>query len=75
MSATSRRCRACFPIILRRSFGMRHRTVVSPDALGHAATAAARRAASDQHPQHLLAALARLAEAGKPLLGTVQQLR
>jgi putative SOS response-associated peptidase YedK len=46
-----------------------------PDALGHAATAADRRAASDQHPQHFFAALARLAEARKPLLGAVQQFR
>ena len=45
------------------------------DALGYAATAAHRRAAGHQHPQHLIAALARLAEAGKPLPGAVQQLR
>jgi hypothetical protein len=44
------------------------------DALGHAATAAHRRAAGHQHPQHLLTALAGLAEAGKPLPGPVQQL-
>src|SRR5215207_469679 len=30
---------------------------------------------SDQHPQHFFDALARLAEAGKPLPGAVQQLR
>ena len=37
------------------------------DAMGHAATAAHRRAACHQHPQHVVAALARLAEAGEPL--------
>ena len=31
--------------------------------------------AGHQHPQHVVAALARLAEAGKPLPGAVQQLR
>jgi len=30
------------------------------------------RAAGDQYPQHVFAALARLAEAGEPLLGPVQ---
>ena len=38
------------------------------DAVGHAAAAAARRAAGHQHPQHVIAALARLAQAGEPLL-------
>jgi putative SOS response-associated peptidase YedK len=32
-------------------------------------------AAGHQHPQHVIAALARLAEARKPLPGLVQQLR
>src|SRR5437667_3986097 len=50
----------------------RRRARARPDALGHAATAAHRRAASDQHPQHILTALARLAEAGKPLPSAVQ---
>ena len=36
--------------------------------MGYAATAAHRRAAGHQHPQHVVAALARLAEAGEPLL-------
>jgi hypothetical protein len=45
------------------------------DALGNAAASEDRRTAGDQHPQHLLAALARLAEAGEPMLGPVQQLR
>jgi putative SOS response-associated peptidase YedK len=36
------------------------------DALGHAATAAHRRTAGHQHPQHVIAALARLAQAGTP---------
>jgi putative SOS response-associated peptidase YedK len=34
-----------------------------------------RRAAGHQHPQHVIAALARLAEAGEPVLGPGQQLR
>ena len=46
-----------------------------PDALGHAAATAHGRAAGHQHPQHVIAALARLAEAGEPLLRPVQQLR
>ncbi len=44
------------------------------DALGHAATAARRRTAGHQHPQHLIPALAGLAEAGEPVPGPVQQL-
>ena len=53
----------------------RRRARTSADALGHAATAADGRAAGDQHPQHLLAALAQLVEAEKPLPGALQQLR
>ena len=37
-----------------------HRARARPDALGHAATAADRRAAGNKHPQHFFAALARL---------------
>src|ERR1700758_2629976 len=33
------------------------------------------RAAGHEHPQHVIAALARLAQAGEPLLGPCQQLR
>ena len=33
------------------------------------------RAAGHQHPQHVIAALARLAEAGEPMPGAGQQLR
>ena len=51
----------------------RHRD--DPDALGYAAATAHRWAAGDQHPQHVIAALARLAEAREPLLGPIQQLR
>ena len=51
------------------------RTRDDHDALGHAAAAADRRPAGHQHPQHLVAALARLAEAGEPLPGAGQQLR
>ena len=36
--------------------------------MGYAATAANRRAAGYQYPQHVIVALARLAEAGEPLL-------
>jgi putative SOS response-associated peptidase YedK len=43
--------------------------------LGHAATALHRWTAGDQYPQHLVAALAELAKAAKPLSGAVQQLR
>jgi hypothetical protein len=39
------------------------------DALGSAATTANRRAAGHQHPQHVIAALAHVAQAGKPLPG------
>ena len=44
-------------------------------AMGHATAAAHRRAAGHQHPQHVIAALARLAQAGEPMLGPGQQLR
>jgi hypothetical protein len=37
------------------------------DSLGHAAAAAHGRPAGHQHPQHVVAALARLAQAGKSL--------
>jgi hypothetical protein len=50
----------------------RHRAGARSDALGHAASTADRRPASDQHSQYLFAALARLVEAGKPLPGAVQ---
>ena len=45
------------------------------DALGYAAATAHRRASGHQHPQHVLTALARLAQAGEPMLGSGQQLR
>jgi hypothetical protein len=45
------------------------------DALGHAATTAHWWATGHEHPQHVLAALARLAQAGKSLSCSVQQLR
>jgi hypothetical protein len=47
---------------------------VDDDALGHAATTAHRRAAGHQHPQHVVATLAGLAQTGEPLLGPRQQL-
>ena len=43
--------------------------------MGHATATAHRRAAGHQHPQHVVTALARLAEAGEPVLGPGQQLR
>ena len=46
-----------------------------PDALGHAAATAHRRAAGHERPQHVIAALARLVEAGEPQPGPGQQLR
>jgi hypothetical protein len=45
------------------------------DALGDAPTTTNRRPARDQHPQHYVTALARLAEAGEPLPRSIQQLR
>jgi putative SOS response-associated peptidase YedK len=51
-------CRVCLPIIPRRSSAMR-----AAGACRHRRAMAA----SDQYPQHLVATLARLAEAGKPL--------
>jgi hypothetical protein len=45
------------------------------DAVGNAAAAAYRWSASDKHSQHLVPALARQAEARKPLPRAVQQLR
>ena len=59
------------PVIRNTDTGTR----VDHDALGHAAATAHWRPAGHQHPQHVVAALARLAEAGEPLLGPVQQLR
>jgi hypothetical protein len=48
---------------------------VEHDALGNAAAAEDRRAAGQQHPEHDVTALARLAEAGKPVPGPREQLR
>ena len=52
----------------------RHRRCDDADALGHAATATHWRSAGHQHPQHVIAALARLVKARVPLSGAVQQL-
>jgi len=53
---------------------IRHRD--DSDALGNdAATAAHWWSTRHQHPQHVITALARLAEAGEPLSGAIQQLR
>ena len=59
------------PVVRNTDSGAR----VEHDAVGHAAASAHRRAAGHQHPQHVIAALARLAEAGEPLSCPVQQLR
>jgi hypothetical protein len=45
------------------------------DALGHAATASDGWSAGHQHPQHVLAALASVAEAGEPVPGRGEQFR
>ena len=52
----------------------RHRARIGDDALGNASAAARRRVSGYQHPQHQLAALARLAEARKPVSRSLQQL-
>ena len=62
-----------YPAPVIRNTGRRTRN--DDDALGHAAATAHRRAAGHQHPQHVIAALARLAQAGEPLPGPGQQLR
>jgi hypothetical protein len=49
-----------------------HRDGDGDDALGYATTVAHGRAASHEHPQHILAALAQLAQAGDPMLGASQ---
>jgi hypothetical protein len=49
------------------------RTRVSHDALGNAATVPHWRPTSHEHPQHVVTALARLAEAREPLPSAVQQ--
>jgi hypothetical protein len=46
----------------------RCRTRVDRDALGNAAAAADGRRTSNEHTEYVLAALARLVEAGKPML-------
>ena len=48
-------------------------TRIGDHAVGHAAATAHRRTAGHQHPQHVIAALARLAEAREPLPCAVQQ--
>ena len=74
MSAIWRRCRACFRTIRPRWSATRRRARNDDDALGHAAAPASRRIAGDQHPQHVLTALAGVAQAGEPLPGPGQQL-
>jgi hypothetical protein len=56
-----------FPTTGSRGAPIRWWARTDHDALGHAA-AEARRPACHQHPQHHVAALAGLAETGKPLL-------
>jgi hypothetical protein len=45
---------------------------VGLDAVGHASATAHGRAASHQHPQHGVTALARMAQAREPMLGASQ---
>jgi len=47
----------------------RHRYRDGNHTLGHASTAAHARGASHEHPQHLITALAHVAQAGEPLPG------
>ncbi len=61
--AICRRCLACFQTIRLRSSATLILRASGDAALGHAATAAHRRAAGHQYPQHVVAALVRLAEA------------
>ena len=75
MSATSHRCRRVSELSGSGGPQHRHGPRVEHDAVGHAAATAHRRASGHQYPQHVIAALARLAEAGEPLLGPCQQLR
>jgi putative SOS response-associated peptidase YedK len=51
----------------------RDRPRVDHDAVGHAAATPHRRSARHQHPQHVVAALAKRAQAGEPMLGPGQQ--
>jgi hypothetical protein len=48
---------------------------LDPRAVGHAATTAHRRPAGHQHPQHVIAALAHVAQAGDPVSRSGPQLR
>ena len=52
-----------------------HKARDGDDALGDAATATHRRASSHEYPQHLLTALAHVAQTGEPVFGPGQQLR
>jgi hypothetical protein len=64
-----------FPDYPRASHSRRGRRARDgADALGHAAAAAHRRPARDEHSQHLVAALARVAQAGASLSRPGQQL-
>jgi hypothetical protein len=45
------------------------------DALGHTTAATHWRAAGHEHPQYVIAALAYVAEARKPMLGSSEQFR
>ena len=67
-------CRGGRPLLTRQHAATR-RARDSSDALGNAASATHGRAARHQHQEHVVPALARLVEAGKPLPGPGQQLR
>src|SRR4051812_32613659 len=64
-----------FPHYPARSFQTRAPNGSSPDALGHAAIAAHGRPTGHEHPQHVITAPTRLAEAGEPMSGPGQRLR
>jgi len=67
-------CRGARPLLTRQHAATR-RARDSSDALGNATATAHRRPACHEYSQHLFAALARMAEAGKPLSGPSKQLR
>jgi hypothetical protein len=75
MSAISRRCRAHFRTIRLQSFATPPMARTGHDAVGHAPAAKVSMAARHKYPDHDLTALARLAQAGEPLLGPGQQFR
>jgi hypothetical protein len=75
MSATCLRCPVCSRTTGPDRPQRRRRPRDGADALGNAAATQIRRATRDQHPQHVVTALARVAEAEKLVPGASQQFR